>query len=737
MRHCLTLNVFRGLLSTDGIVFRCPHRPRHILRRQYELRSVFRVPKRTLFGFSQKPPREIRQTDLDPGLRIMLDLADMNMLRARPPPKDELIKAFKDYFAYKSRVGEAVNNIQAQHALNTFRHIQYSEDEGTSLSIEDLEEAREVLMKMPQDKTHTHNEFARELFAELTRRKKLDKLKDVVAIGDVRRLATVLTCTGDSMEARKYVEEYSNLLRRDDTKRLRQTVQKLWTSVLKGFASEDNEEELLKTVNLAEAAGIPYIPAFQEVLSIFYASKNDIKAVKSWYSKAIYRGGGAKAKPNVKTLSEMLRFCIRNDEVEWCNKIFRALLDDSPDKPTWDIIFQWAAGLGKGVEHIEHMIEVMKRRNADNPSIQPDAETINGLVDLAISRNDPYLAERYLTLGQKLGIRPNARSFILQMNYRIDAGDLPGAQAAHDALQGQEILDREDLPVINKYIQALCSSKSPNYDRIMAIVADLEEMKTHLEADTISALCLMHLMRDEVHEVLDILQAHSFHHTEDERARTRGTLFAFCMNHKNDTGRVWNAYTVLQHMYDETDVEMRTQLMNQFFERKRCDMAFHVFGHMRQQSQEDKRPTIDTYVQCFEGIAKCADIEHLEMVHNMMKMDSYIDPSTKLYNALMLAYTMCDDPYKALEFWADITNSREGPTYSSIQIVFRVCEMKPFGDKPAKEIWNKMRRMEIEVTPAVFSAYVGALAGQALLDEVKALIDGMEPDLGFGPDTIT
>jgi ubiquitin-like modifier-activating enzyme ATG7 len=103
----------------------------------------------------------------------------------------------------------------------------------------------------------------------------------------------------------------------------------------------------------------------------------------------------------------------------------------------------------------------------------------------------------------------------------------------------------------------------------------------------------------------------------------------------------------------------------------------------------------------------------------------------------MLAYIACDEPNRALDFWSDITNSTEGPTYNSIQIVFRACERKPFGDKPAREIWNKMRRMEIEVTPEVSSAYVGALAGQALLPEVKALIENMEADVGYGPDKIT
>jgi len=130
-------------------------------------------------------------------------------------------------------------------------------------------------------------------------------------------------------------------------------------------------------------------------------------------------------------------------------------------------------------------------------------------------------------------------------------------------------------------------------------------------------------------------------------------------------------------------------------------------------------------------------MQSLDMVHNMMKMDSSIEPNTRLYNALMLAYTACDEPYRALDFWQDITNSREGPTYSSLQIVFRACEIKPFGDKIAKEIWNKMKRMEIEVTPEVFSAYVGALAGSSLIGEVQQLVEGMEAEFGFKPDVIT
>ncbi len=739
MRSYLTRHVFRRLLANEGFSFSCPNRTMHFLHRRCGLLPLIQpAARRTLWGFSAKPARQIRDTDIDPGLSKMLDLFLMDKVQARPPPARDLVKAFNIFFAHKLRTKEAVNNIQAQHALRTFRYLQdtNTNEEGFGLTLSDLQSARDCLMRMPADKLDTHNEFARELFAEISKRKtRLRGEDDAITMGDFKQLIVVLTLTGDSLEARRRVGEFwnseSNI---EKTANREKTGAKLWNLVLKGSAREMNEEELLNTARLAEASGVPYNPTFHETMSTFFASKNDIEGTKEWYTKRIDKSH----KPNARTVSEILRFCLRNNEADWCNSIFRALIDSNPNKLLWDVIFQWAAGaLGKGVEDVERMMEVMTRRNQHDESIRPDIETINGLVDLAISRNDPYLAERYLTLGLKLGILPNARTFILQMNYRIDAGDLSGAQAAYEGLLGEEVIEREDLPVINKYIRALCSAKSPNHDRITSIVADLDERKSRLEADTVSALCLMHLQRDDLHEVLDTLQAHNFHYSLDERARIRDAFLAYILDRSNSVNRAWDAYTILRQMFDETDTKMRTQLMNEFFDRKRSDMACHVFGHMRQHIRPEKRPTVDTYIECFEGIARCADMESLDMVHNMMKMDSSVEPSTRLYNALMLAYTACEEPQRALDFWTDITNSREGPSYRSIELVFRACEVKPFGDRPAKEIWHKMRKMDIEVTPEVFAAYAGALAGQGLIDEAQALIEGMEGDVGYGPNMMT
>jgi tetratricopeptide (TPR) repeat protein len=320
------------------------------------------------------------------------------------------------------------------------------------------------------------------------------------------------------------------------------------------------------------------------------------------------------------------------------------------------------------------------------------------------------------------------------MNYRVDAGDLTGAQAAYEALQSEEVLNNEDLPAINKYIRALCAARNDYYDRITSIISDLEERHKKLEADTVSVLSMMYLRRGEIDEADDLLQTQAYHYTADERQRLLNALISFCLDRNTSTVRAWDAYCITRDILDELSVKERTILMNEFFARGRSDMACHIFGHMRQHPLPDRRPVLDTYIQCFLGIASLRDREHLDMVHNMLKMDSTVEPNTKLYNSLILAYTECEDADRALEFWEDITNSTEGPSYKSLEIVFRACGRKPFGDKVARRIWNKMRSMEIEVTKEVFASYIAALAGQGKFEEARDMVGVGEKELAIKVD---
>lgn len=774
MRSVLTKGVFRRLLTNEAYLFKCPRAAARAYRTGESTKHAGTLPsrsqnlpsrpvnfqqRRTLFGFSRKPPRQARTIDLDPGLSTMLDVSLMQKVGARPPELGKLYDSWRAYFAYKERKGEAVNSVQAVHVLRTFVHLQNRGlDEEISaggadyrpaidgLSLDDLRRSRSIMMIIPQEEggnLEDHNKFARVVYEEIARRTALasEELDEEKRWTDLRYFVEGLALTGSSKEARPLVQNYwSRQSYADKTAFQKQLGWKMWSALLKGFAREGDEAALVDAARAAEEADVSFSPGFHEIMTTFYTSRNDIEKTKLWYGRDLGITGsrGSNRKPTTKTVSEILKFTIRNDQKDWSTTVFKNLLDGNPDKSTWDIIFQWAAGaMGKGVEDVARIMEVMKKHNADNPTNRPDIETINGLVALAMSKNDAYLAERYMQLGQRSGIFPNAKTYVLQMDYRIDAGDLPGAHEAYTSLQGQEVLSNEDVPVINKYIIALCNAETPHIDRINTIARDLDERRARLGATALSALCMLHLGRDDHQEVMDLLNTHTFHHTKAERAFTRDKFMLYIFDRDNDTIRAWDAYTIMRQMFDETDTEQRTAIMKEFFARKRSDMGTHVFGHMRQHIRPEARPVAATYVACFEGIAAAADAESLDMVYNMMKMDSSIEPSTTLYNALMLAYSSIEDPDKALDFWIDITNSHEGPNYRSLEIVFRVCQTKSYGDENAKKIWDQMLRMEIEITPEVFTSYVGALAGQALIDECQELIENAKAKFGIVVDHMT
>jgi len=673
---------------------------------------------------------------LDPGLKKMNDLLQAENTRTRPPAAVEVVKAWNEFFLYKLNRREGVNSYQAGFALRTFRHLQKAKtdgefSDGEGLLNGDLFRALIVLQKLPKDKKDKHNELAKELHTSLSNCWKGKVLGEAWLA--LRSYISIMAQTGDSKYARDCVRSYCS-----GSQSLELTPGSkcgIWQPVLEGFAQDGDDIELLQSLKMMEELGISITRHdIQQIMIGFYARKSDTRSVKEWYTKSLKEG----TQPNSETLAMILQYCIVHNELEWCKSVFKDVLNGNPTLKQWNVILQWAAGvMGKGVEEVGRMMEVMNRES-DHPDYsipRPDATTINGLVALAMNLDDSYLAERYIALGIKHGITPNAATYILQIQYRVSAGDLTGAQSAYEALQSEEIVEDEDLPAINNYIQALCKAKNPDYDLISSITTDLEERNAHLEADTVTSLCILYLSRDDPDLTLDILQTQAYHYSFEERAKIRESLLEYVLSPDIDVMKAWEAYNIIVvQVFSETGLDRRTQIMQHFFNRRRSDMALHVFGHMRSDIRPTYRPVLSTYVECLEGLASCADRESLDIVHNMLKMDSSIEPDTAIYNALMHAYTECEHSDKAVRFWDDITNSAEGPSYRSLELVFRACQRKPFGDQKAKSIWAQMRRMEIEITREVFVAYVAALAGQGKLEDAKTMVESGEKELGLKPD---
>ncbi|KAF9881979.1 complex i intermediate-associated protein 84 [Colletotrichum karsti] len=632
--------------------------------------------------------------------------------------------------AFKDRTSGGIPTA-ALHCRNLLKYLLENKDDepGAGLTLTELTAAREALLKLPKEDTKDHLEFSRALYEAIKAERALDPT-DPSAAEDFESYLVALTLFGASTEGLTVLQKYWSSLPESE----RQNAQNLWINVFQGLAEEGRTKELVDAVARAEKLGVPFTASVHEILTIFHAKKDLALETKKWFLRPIHND----ERPTARTYKELLHFSVRTEQKGWTTPIFKKLVDSNPGKEHWDVIYQWAVlSMDKGLDDVKAMFEVVARHNPDDAAVLPDTETINGLLEVATEKSDPYLAERLIAFSSELGIRPNAKTYLLQMDFKIRAKDLSGARAAYMQLPKTELSGDEDLPLLNKYLQALCYQATPDLKAIREISDVLEERIVTLDPDTVVALCTVFLKNDQQFEVIDTLSLNVFQHSNEQRRSIRDAFVAYCLDRNNSTARVWDAYSILRQFFQETSVESRLELMEAFFNRNRPDMAVHVFGHMRQHVHPVFHPTSEAYIQCYEGIGKSPDLDSLKIVHNMLKMDTTIQPTTRMYNALMIAYGACRRPSTALDFWKDIVLSAEGPSYNSLEIVFSLCEIKAFGDQIARDIWKRIEKMEIDVPPAVFAAYCGGLAGNGNLQEVQSTIRTMKRAVGYGPDAMT
>ena len=687
-----------------------------------------------LFGFSRQPARKPKPPDFDPGLKDMLQLGQALAKHERPPPRSALVNAFTSFVLDKQENERvAVEDSQIGLLLTTFRYLQDTQDEegALGLSVGDMVNTMSLLtgpsVRRAIETTNTVS-LARSLFDEVNRKEELTAEDRHQGLNT---LIEVLASKKKPLEARDLLEEHW----KQDSSSIDR---KQWVNVVLGFARVDEQEQMIRTIETMEEYDVSFDNQAHQYVVEFYVSNKNVELTKKWYEYGVARG----LRPSQRTLRRVLGVCIYNNELEWGEPLLRSLVDGEPSNPKdskayWRLILQWAAAKGKSVEELDRLLNVMVQKTREQGmDVQPDMGLINGLIAFATFKNDSYTAERYLTLGRKWDLEPDSKTFLLQLDYRISSGDLDGAKAAYDELKGRELETDADLRFINRLIVALCHQKPIKYNSIMELVDDLNERKARLNPETVSALALIHLQRGELHDLIDLLNTHVYRFEANKRLSICNDLIQFCFDRSILTAKVWDGYNIVRQTFREMDLETRTKMMFEFFERGRSDMATHVFGHIRHLDSPEIKPTVETYVLVFEGIAKAADAESLALVHNMLKLDATVEPDTKLYNSLMLAYLGCGDPRQALLFWDDIIHSREGPTYSSIQTALRACAEAPFGERQARDIWSRLKRFDIRVTKEIYAAYIGALAGQALFDECTELINNAKREAGLTPDVL-
>lgn len=652
----------------------------------------------------------------------------------RPPPYDELIQAWKAFFNAKLSSRVPLNASQAVqcHRLLDYLLQQLPEAavKSPQLASKDLVTALNALRSLrPREQTSQHLDFAQRIYSVLTTDAFKAKNGDPTSNLWAQYIQTICLY-GGSKEALELL--YSSW---DDVVELAKSGHNLVPSVAQGLAREGHEQELTALVTYAEKNEVPFDKETQTVIVKFFAKQNQVSETKYWFDKLpLSRKRSAEVYPLVAS------FALRNNLQEWAVPYFLELGDTKPEKPYWDSLLQAILIMGKGLKQVE---TIMSHMVDSTGPLKPDTATINGLLRAAVGLKDPMLAEEILLLAEEQGLKLDGETYLIQMSLRLDAGYLPGVQAAFKNVKRfepwQSNPDRwwEYCQLLNNYLGALCAQPTPDFKLIGELVNIAEEDQVQLEPETVATLCVRFLENEQPFDVMDTLSVHAFQFSAAEREVVQEAFVRFCLNPETSTLRAWTTYQLLRQFFQDLSFERRASLVGAFFDRKRPDMASHVFGHMRQHRHMDFHPKLDTYITFFEGLGQHPDEEALEMVFNMLKMDTTLQPNTKLYTALMLAHTACGRPLQAIDFWTEITSSREGPSYASLEAIFWALENRAAGAKMAHKVWKRIESMDVDIPPAVFNAYVGAIAGSAEVVEAQNTILRMGKVTGAEPDAMT
>ena len=679
----------------------------------------------------------------------MLKLNEMLRLEERTPPLDELAEAFVALFKSQQKLDGGYTQLedaQIETAISTFEYVQKNRDsqKGFGIATEDLRMAMRILERGSSD---AHKKMATLIFDELEMMRKSLKSdfqeEDHLSLNLVPYIAVLCQCDG-ALIARDLVEKYweSNL---KDAKILKQngTREKivepigsmLWMRIFQGLIRERLNDEVEKTIDVMQNHGVPFDSKLHHVVVDFYARlQSNIEMMKKWYEHPIAGSG----QPTNATDSTVLQVCIVAGEMEWGEPILAKLVERNPqDRASWNTIFQWAAAKGRGVDEIEHMMKVMEKRNAGKPKLQPGMDTINALIELANVKEDPYTAERYFALGEKWGFQPDALTHLLQLDYRINVKDLSGAMIAYRRLQGEDLSNNEDLPYTNRLIVAFCEQAELRHDTIISLVEDLTERKAPFYPETVSALCLLHLQRDEMMDLADLLNTYAVHYSRTQRSTLHDLLLARAIDSRTTEDQCWQLYENLLSVFPELmTVDDRSKFMVSFMERDRPDMALSVFRHMQKSRDKTRRPTINVYYRAITGLSQHGNVDAIQSLHNSLRIDAEIEPNTHLNNALMLAYLAVDEDAFAMDVWQDVAHSREGPDITSLLLIFRICEQAYKGEETARELWAKLKRSNIAITREVFAGYIGALAGNSQFDDCVNLLANAKAECGLPADAL-
>ena len=138
-------------------------------------------------------------------------------------------------------------------------------------------------------------------------------------------------------------------------------------------------------------------------------------------------------------------------------------------------------------------------------------------------------------------------------------------------------------------------------------------------------------------------------------------------------------------------------------------------------SRLDIQPTADMYLNMLKACTDQKDSFVLERLHQLLRMDVYLDPDIRVLNQLMEAYCAMHDGSTTLEIWDTIAPTMFNA--DSVSIVLKTCLDYGYYTR-ARLIWDtvKLRQPELKLPVEDFNNYLACILKSKDLSSAEEIL---------------
>ncbi|KAL9621861.1 MAG: hypothetical protein Q9160_003682 [Pyrenula sp. 1 TL-2023] len=742
MRSLLTRSVFRALIanypypvrgcekSHRGKQYGNTNRCSRVQAAQFSAISFSNI-----LGFG--PKKKIKTNTAEPGFEEMTNLMEAKTKQYQLPEKAQILEAFRSFFNSHCARPRNVTANQLAVATEALRFLQEGSESGLAVEIDekagltstDYLKALQAIADIP---ARERVDIAAEPFTTLLFQAILEyageassttKISKTIYTPSLRMYVEILARIGFSKRAKDILRTVHNdhIILADE----------LWQHVLKGLLTEGHEDEALETLKNLTHMGRAQKAALFEFVNQGLAARSLLEPIKKLYALA----ESESLLLNVMTHKAIVTLCLRLGDFTFGDRIVDEYKKQGSSQEVRYLSAIWSARQGDAQQVLSRIHE----HNTEGEfTTEQEKDIVNALIQYYADIQDPSSLDKCLTFWETNNLGHSSTFLLCRVQFWLDTGNVVQAYRGYHMLQSEEIDPESDEKanwLLSRLLTATCLSKEAPYEQIVELLDASVKQKVIFEPQTVAAVCFRLLLQKELSETAEFLAPRISSYPTSERALVQEEFLRICTDETTDDIHAWDVYELFRHVFSESSVEIRSGIMRSFFARGRGDLACLVFGHMRQSEITERRPTADTYAECFAGIAKEGNKEGLNLVHNMLKLDIEVTPTVKVINGLMAAYAGCGMSWRSLEFFEDLLNSKDGPNQSSFAIAFRACETY-FGDGASQAylIMENLKKTDVDLTRDMYVAYIGAMAANNRPSHGCELISQMESAVGQKPD---